>query len=52
MKPPYAIGSVPSLSGTKLRTDGVHYREPASAGPVNVKVVPNGCCLGRSQLTN
>ena len=33
---------------TPLRTDGVHYRESAGTGPVNLKVVPNGCCLGRS----
>ena len=25
-----------------LRTDGVHYREAAGAGPVLLKVVPNG----------
>ena len=30
------------------RTDGVHCREPAGTGPVNLKVVANGCCLGRS----
>ena len=54
MKPPYAIGSVPSLSGhaVALRTDGVHCRESAGTGPVNLKVVPNGCCLGRSPWTN
>ena len=28
---------------TQLRTDGVHYRESAGTGPVNLKVVPNGC---------
>ena len=50
MKPPYAIGSVPSLSGQ--RTDGVHCRESAGTGPVNLKVVPNECCLGRSPWTN
>ena len=33
---------------TQLRTDGVHYRESTGTGPVNLKVVPNGCCLGRS----
>ena len=32
----------------RLRTDGVHCRESAGTGPVNVKVVPNGCCLGKS----
>ena len=33
---------------TQLRTDGVHCRESAGTGPVNLKVVPNECCLGRS----
>ena len=33
---------------TQLRTDSVHCRESAITGPVNLKVVPNGCCLGRS----
>ena len=48
-KPPYAIGSVSSLSGHHaLRTDGVHCREFAGTGPVNLKVVPNGYRLGRS----
>ena len=51
-KPPYAIGSVPSLWVTQLRTDGVHCRESAGTGPVNLNVVPNGCCLGRSPWTN
>ena len=37
---------------TQLRTDGVHCRESASSGPVNLKVVPNECCLGRSPWTN
>ena len=32
---------------TQLRTDGVHCRGSAGTGPVNLKVVPNGCCLGR-----
>ena len=56
---PEFIGSVPSLSGqsrvyrvTQLRTDGVRCRESAGTGPVNLKVVPNGCCLGRSPWTN
>ena len=31
-----------------MRTDGVHCQESAGTGPVNLKVVPNGCCLGRS----
>ena len=54
-KPPYAIGSVPSLSGqsrvyrvTQLHTDGIHCRESAGTGQVNLKVVPNECCIGRS----
>ena len=33
---------------THLRTDGVHFRESAGTGPVNLKIVPNECCLGRS----
>ena len=38
---------------TQLRTDGVHCRESACTGPVNLKVVPNDeCCLGRSPWTN
>ena len=36
---------------TQLRTDGVHCRESAGTGPVNLEVVPNECCLGRSPLT-
>ena len=32
---------------TQLRTDGVHCRESAGTGPVNLKVVPNECCLAR-----
>ena len=31
---------------TQLRTDGVHCRESAGTEPVNLKVVPNECCLG------
>ena len=33
---------------TQSRADGVHCRESAGTGPVVLKVVPNGCCLGRS----
>ena len=33
---------------TQLRTDGVHCRDSTGTGPVVLKVVPNGCCLGRS----
>ena len=36
----------------QLRTGCVHCRESAGTGPVNLKVVPNGCCLGRSLWTN
>ena len=39
-------------SRNQLRTDGVHCRESAGTGPVNLKVVPNGCCPGRSPWTN
>ena len=35
---------------TQLRTDGVYCRESAGTGPVNLKVVPNECCLGRSTM--
>ena len=37
---------------TQLCTDGVHCQESAGTGPVNLKVVPNECCLGRSPWTN
>ena len=37
---------------TQSRTDGVHCRDSAGTGLVNLKVVPNGCCLGRSPWTN
>ena len=37
---------------TQLRTDGVYCREFEGTGPVNLKVVPNGCCLDRSPWTN
>ena len=37
---------------TQLRTDGVHCRDSAGTGPVNLKVVPNECCLGKSPWTN
>ena len=30
---------------TQLRTDGVHCLESAGTGRVNLKVVPNECCL-------
>ena len=37
---------------TQLRVDGVHCRESTGTGPINLKVVPNECCLGRSPWTN
>ena len=37
---------------TQLPTDGVHCRESAGTGPVNLKVVPNVCCLVRLRWTN
>ena len=37
---------------TQLRADGVHCRESIGTGPVNLKVVPNECCLSRSPWTN
>ena len=37
---------------TQLRPDGVHCRESAGTGSVNLKAVPNECCLGRSPWTN
>ena len=36
---------------TQWRADGVHCRESAGTGLVNLNVVPNGCCLGRSPRT-
>ena len=74
IKPPYAIGSVPSFSSqsrvycvspefigsvpslsckfrvyraTQMRTDSVRCRESAGTRPVNLKVIPNECCLDR-----
>ena len=38
--PSTAIGSVPSYGVTHLRTDDVHCREAAGAGPVALKIVP------------
>ena len=37
---------------TQMRTDGDHCRESTGTAPVNRKVVPNECCLGRSPWTN
>ena len=36
----------------QLRTAGGHCRESAGTGPVNLRVVPNKCCLGRSSWIN
>ena len=52
-KPPYAAsGQSRVYRVTQLRTDGVHCRESAGTGSVNLKVAPHGCCLGRSSWTN
>ena len=43
LKPPFATGPVPSLSGHAIAyrlSDGVHCRESAGTGPVALKVVP------------
>ena len=37
---------------TQFRTDGVHCRESAGTGPVNLKLVPNECCFSSSPYTN
>ena len=53
MKPPYAIGSVPSLSGHAIANRWRSLpRVRRHTEPVNLKVVSNGCCLGRSPWTN
>ena len=56
--PPDFCSGVHSPSGqsrvcrvTELRSEDVHCRESADTGPVNFKVVPNGCCLERSSWT-
>ena len=51
-KPPYAIGQSRVFRVTQLPTDGVYCRKSAGTGPVNLKVVPNECCLGRPPWTN
>ena len=48
---PYAIGQSRVYRVMQLRTDGVHCRESTGTRPV-LKVVPNGCCIGRSAWTN
>ena len=43
-----AIGPVPSCQVTQIRTNGVHCRQAAGAGPVVLNVVPvTGTCLFR-----
>ena len=37
---------------TQLRTDGVHCRKSTGTRPVNLKLIPNGCCLGKSPWTS
>ena len=53
LKPPYAVGSVPSLSGHAI---AYRWRSPPRVrrrrAAVNLKVVPNECCLSRSPWTN
>ena len=45
-------GSVPSFSCHAIAyTDGVHCRQSNGTVPVNLKVVPNEYCLGRSPWT-
>ena len=37
---------------TQFRTNGIYCRESAGTRPINLKVIPNECCLGRSPWTN
>ena len=46
--PPYAIGSVPGLSGHAIAYRWRSLPRAAGTGPVILKVVPNECCLGKS----
>ena len=52
LKPPHAMESVPSLSGRAIAYRWRSLPRVAGTGPVNLKVVPNECCLGRSPWTN
>ena len=46
IRPPYVIGGQSRVYRvTQLRTDGVHCRQSAGTGPVNIKVVPNECWM-------
>ena len=53
-KPPYAIGSVPSLSGhpTACRWRSLPRVRRHRASKPQGTVAPNGCCLGRSPWIN
>ena len=42
----------PEFIGSRNCTNGVHCQESAGTGPVNLKVVSNECCLGKSPWTN
>ena len=44
----YICDSMSNYRVAQLHTDGVYCRESAGTGPVNLEVIPNGCCLGRS----
>ena len=50
-EPPYAIGSVPSLSCHAIAYQWRLLPKVCRHRPINLKVVPNGCCLGRSPWT-
>ena len=47
LKPPYVIGSVPNSSGHAIAYRWRSLSRVRRTGPLNLKVVPNGCCLGR-----
>ena len=51
-KPPYASGSVSSLSGEASGYDGVHCQESAGTGSVILKVVPVTGAAFASPWTN
>ena len=51
MKPPYAIVSVPSLSGHANAYRWRFLLRVRWHRAINLKVVPNECCLGRSPWT-
>ena len=45
----HTLLNVMTIIHTYIRT---YCRDSAGTGPNNLKVVPNGCCLGRSPRTN